>query len=98
MVSLHKKTNRLLNINLDQLDNHIIITIDDNGIGRKRSQELNQIKNRRHESFAMNANKKRLDILKNTYSDINFDIIDKMSPLGEPLDTKVIIKLPIKSY
>lgn len=95
---LHKKTNRLLNINFDQLDNHIIITIDDNGIGRKRSQELNQIKNRRHESFAMNANKKRLDILKNTYSDINFDIIDKMSPLGEPLGTKVIIKLPIKSY
>jgi LytS/YehU family sensor histidine kinase len=95
---LHKKTNRLLKINFDQLDNHIIINIDDNGIGRKRSQELNQIKNRRHESFAMNANKKRLDILKNTYSDINFDIIDKMSPLGEPLGTKVIIKLPIKSY
>ena len=92
---LHKKTNRILNLNFTKENNVLIISIDDNGIGRKKSQELNKIKNRQHTSFAMDANKKRLEILKNNFAEINFEIIDKLSPLGEPLGTKVIIKLPI---
>lgn len=92
---LHKKTNRELLLNFEKDNNYIVITIDDNGIGRKKSEELNKIKNRQHTSFAMNANKKRIDILKNTFKEISFEIIDKHSNLGEPTGTKVIIKLPI---
>lgn len=92
---LHKKTNRILQLNFSIVENMLKITIDDNGIGRKRSQELNQIKNRQHTSFAMGANKKRLEILKNNFKQIEFEIIDKYSPLGEAIGTKVIITLPI---
>lgn len=92
---LHKKTNRELTLNFEKENTYLIITIDDNGIGRKKSEELNKIKNRQHHSFAMNANKKRIDILKNTYKEIDLQIIDKYSDLGEPSGTKVIIKLPL---
>ncbi len=92
---LHKKTNRELTLNFEKENTYLIIKIDDNGIGRKKSEELNKIKNRQHTSFAMNANKKRIDILKNTYKEIDLQIIDKYSDLGEPSGTKVIIKLPL---
>ena len=92
---LHKKTNRELHLNFERKNESLQITIDDNGIGRKKSGELSKIKNRQHASFAMEANKKRLDILKNTYKNIDFQIIDKVSELGEPNGTRVIITLPI---
>jgi sensor histidine kinase YesM len=91
---LHKKTNRILTLSYKKENELLKIIIDDNGIGRKRSGELNNIKNRKHESFAMNANKKRLEILKNTYEHINFEIVDKFSPMDEPMGTTVIITLP----
>lgn len=92
---LHKKHNRILKINFSKNNNLIKISVEDNGIGRKRSSELNKIKNRQHQSFAMNANKKRLELLKTNYTDIAFEIIDLYSPLGEPMGTKVMITLPI---
>jgi ligand-binding sensor domain-containing protein len=92
---LHKKTNRVLAIEFTRKQKLLLISIDDNGVGRKRSGELNQIKNRQHNSFAMDANKKRLEILKNNFNDIAFEIIDKYGDLGEPIGTCVIITLPI---
>ena len=92
---LHKKNNRKLWIRFVQQDHLLQITIEDNGIGRKRSTELNAIKNRKHKSFAMDANKKRLEILQNRYKDIQFHITDKHTDLGEPSGTIVPIRLPI---
>lgn len=92
---LHKKNNRKLWIRFVQQDHLLQITIEDNGIGRKRSTELNAIKNRKHKSFAMDANKKRLEILQNRYKDIQFHITDKHTDLGEPSGTIVSIRLPI---
>ncbi len=92
---LHKKYNRKVTVTFEVLNERLIVIINDNGIGRKRSQELNAIRDRKHQPFAMDANKKRLEILKNNFKDISFEIIDKYSPLDEPLGTKVIISLPI---
>ena len=92
---LHKKNNRVLKLTFKKENNLVVITIDDNGIGRKRSQELNKIKNRMHQSFAMEANKKRLEILKNNFEFIHFSVVDKYSNLGEPIGTQVIISLPV---
>ena len=71
---LHKKNNRVLKLTFKKENNLVVIIIDDNGIGRKRSQELNKIKNRMHQSFAMEANKKRLEILKNNFEFIHFSV------------------------
>lgn len=93
---LHRKTNRVLQIIFEKKDDYLKVIIDDNGIGRKRSEEINKSNQRRHQSFALAANKKRLDILKQHFNNINLTIIDKISPLGEPEGTRVIITLPIQ--
>lgn len=92
---LHKKTNRKLLIQLALEKDLLKITIDDNGIGRTRSEALNAIRKNKHQSFALDANKKRLEILKNHFSDVHFEIVDKYSEFNEPTGTTVIIKLPI---
>lgn len=91
---LHKKNNRKLWLSFKKLENKLLIRIEDNGIGRKNSEIINK-KKTSHTSFAMNANKKRLDILKHTFKDINYNITDKISDMGEPLGTIVEITLPI---
>lgn len=90
---LHKKNNRKLWLNFKKIDSKLLIRIEDNGIGRKNSEIINK-KKTSHISFAMNANKKRLDILKHTFKDIHYNITDKISEMGEPLGTIVEITLP----
>ncbi len=92
---LHRKTNRILKVDFTIENNYLKIIIDDNGIGRKKSEELKTINNKNHVSFAMSANKKRLEILTQQHKEIYLDIIDKYSTQGEALGTQVIIKLPI---
>lgn len=92
---LHKKTNRKLLIQMTMEKDLLKIIIDDNGIGRTRSEALNAIKKNKHQSFALEANKKRLEILKNHFTDVHYEIVDKYSEFNEPTGTTVIIKLPI---
>jgi two-component sensor histidine kinase len=93
---LHRKTNRQLQIFFTLQNGYLKVVIDDNGIGRKRSMELNTINAKNHNSFAMGANKKRLDILKQQHSNIALEIIDKYSDQGEVLGTQIVILLPLK--
>ena len=93
---LHRKMDRKLDIRVNIEETILVIEIEDNGIGRKRSMELNATKNKKHISFAINANKKRLDILKSMYGDIDYEIIDKLSPQGQALGTLIRIRLPYK--
>jgi LytS/YehU family sensor histidine kinase len=93
---LHKKDNRVLNLSFERLsDRKLLITIDDNGIGRKRSQELNQIKHKKHKSFATEANLKRLDILNQDNQDISIEYIDKFENVNQAAGTTVKIIIPI---
>lgn len=94
---LHKKGERLLKVNIEKLDDqHISLIIDDNGVGRKISQELNHIKNREHRSFATEANKKRLEILNQDNSSISIEYLDKVDMYQNALGTTVKIILPIR--
>ncbi len=94
---LHKKGERLLKVNIEKRDEqHISLIIDDNGVGRKTSQELNNIKNREHRSFATEANKKRLEILNQDNSSISIEYLDKVDMYQNALGTTVKIILPIR--
>lgn len=74
----------------------LICEVEDNGIGRKRSKELN--KRRDHRSMATQINKDRIRLLKTSLSDqVDIQIIDKVSSSGDAEGTKVIIKLPAES-
>ena len=92
---LHKKLDRKLLISFSKKDAQLRICIDDNGVGRKRSQELNDQLSKNHNSFSTKANKKRLDILQQYNKNVTLQIIDKFSNQGEPLGTTVEILLLI---
>jgi len=96
---LHKKGEKELMITFRKEQNLLIVLIDDNGIGRKRSKELNRIKSEKHQSFSSDANEKRLEILnKNAKNkvEIVLKFIDKHDMNGMAIGTTVILSIPLE--
>lgn len=95
---MHKTSNRKLKIvfRYDEDQKIIQVNIDDNGIGRKRSAEINFKKNASHRSFSTKANKTRLDILNSDrVNPISVSIIDKTDEYDNALGTLVQINIPV---
>jgi Histidine kinase/Two component regulator propeller len=92
---LHLKGPWKLSIDFAKTGNGIKVTVDDNGIGRKRSEELNQLKLKKHQSFASDANQKRLEILnKGLKETISLKIVDKKDEHGNAAGTIVVMHIP----
>lgn len=92
---LHKKKEREVVISFHKETTGVVVKIEDNGIGRKKSEELKKVKKSRHLSFSTNANEKRLDILnKGMSQNIALEIIDKENEYGEATGTIVILHIP----
>jgi LytS/YehU family sensor histidine kinase len=92
---LHSKQDKKLSILFEKTE-QLQITIDDNGIGRKRSAELNQLRKDRHQPFSTEANQKRIELLnKGNKNPLGVHIIDKTDDQGRPVGTTVIIRIPI---
>ena len=94
---LHKKGEKKLFIYFT-LNKHLItITIEDNGVGRGKSKEINLIKAKSHKSFSTNANKKRIEILNLSQEGkkTGVDIVDLFDENKIPIGTRVIIEIPI---
>ncbi len=93
---LHREGEKKLQIDFERKDNLLLVSIDDNGIGRKRSEELNKIKKEKHQSFASQANGKRLEILnKGIASKMAVTIIDKQTADGIASGTTVLLFIPV---
>lgn len=95
---LHKKEDRQLWIKFIKERDCLMVIIEDNGIGRKRSAQLKRLKEKNtHNSFAISANQKRLDILnQGAQYRIMMEIIDKHNAQGEPSGTLVNIRIPFQ--
>ena len=93
---LHKQGKKLVTIHFQKNGEHLKISIDDNGIGRQKSGELNAIKNKNHQSFASEATQNRVNLL-NQYNQKNISIlfIDKTNLSQQPIGTKVVFEIPI---
>lgn len=92
---LHKKDNKKVIIRFEKMADSLEITIDDNGIGRKKSAELNQIKNKNHQSFATVAIQNRIDLLnRNNPHKIVVTFEDKIGENSQPNGTMVKITIP----
>ncbi len=92
---LHKKEDKQLVIRFNKEKQNIRIEIEDNGIGRARSRELNRIKNKGHQSFATEANSRRLELLNRKHGNVGVEFVDKVAPSGEGIGTLVIIRIPL---
>jgi len=86
-----------IEIKITQNDTYIICTIMDNGIGRKRSQELRVRSGQpSHESMGMKITSDRLEVLNRIHrSDLSVQITDLEDEKGNSLGTKVEIFIPI---
>lgn len=94
---LHKKGLKTLSITFEHNDNQLKCTIIDNGVGRKRAQEIQERQGQLHESFALGAIKKRLEILGTALGvKLGFETTD-LYQNGLASGTKIEVVIPFKS-
>jgi len=79
------------------LQNQVLcFTIDDNGVGRKESEALNQLNKTRSNGMGLRLTQERLNLLNSQHKQtITVTITDKQNVNGEAEGTKVEILLPI---
>lgn len=97
----HKQEDRKLKIIFDcSPDSNVLyVEIDDNGIGRKKSSEINSNRPGYHQSFAHSAIEKRLEILNHSGKyPIGVSIIDKENERQQSTGTLVKINIPVTKH
>ena len=83
----YKETKGLLTLTIKPDKNSLLVIVEDNGIGMKKSKELKTKHQRSHNSRGMTNTTERINLLNDLYNcDITIDITDKV---GE--DTGVIV-------
>ncbi|WP_425389926.1 tetratricopeptide repeat-containing sensor histidine kinase [Ekhidna sp.] len=94
---LHKESERVLTINIKSDQGNVLVCeIIDNGVGRKKSQEINKMRNPGHKSFATQATTSRLGLLNlDREQPIEEEVLDMTDDKGDPEGTKVIIRIPM---
>lgn len=95
---LHKKgdKNVTIHFDIDHLETHIVCTIIDNGIGRKKSAEIKAKNHANHNSFSTLAIEQRLNLLNEKLQLDNLIVYkDLVSNENEINGTQVVIKIPI---
>lgn len=94
---LHRKNDKQLSISfwIKPGETVLVCKIDDNGIGRARSEEIKQFRQKTHRSFASGATHKRLDLLNRGRANaISLEYRDKINANGESDGTTVIMEIP----
>lgn len=94
---LHRKGPKLLEVTfkLKPNENVLICIVDDNGIGRIKSEELKNFRLKNHKSFATGATKKRLELLNmDRKNSISVVYSDKPGVGGESGGTLVQLEIP----
>jgi len=92
----HKQGSKKISIHFQKEDNYISISIDDNGIGRQKSAELNAVKNKNRTSFATRAIENRVDLLNQyKYKNISIQYLDKTNLSNQAVATAIVFEIPI---
>lgn len=94
---LHKAGEKRLQIEMNLIDGVFSCIITDNGIGRKKSQEMKDRQNKLYDSFSGNSLNTRMDILKKHFGgEIGIEIRDLYDADNNPAGTQVILKAPFR--
>jgi len=93
LMHMKEKQGELI-VTFDKENNMLKCTIDDNGIGRKRSQEMRDAA--RHEPMGLSITHERVQILNEVYKiSIRVTVIDKVNTDGSSSGTRVEITIPL---
>lgn len=94
---LPKQGHGKISIHLQKQTDCILCTIEDNGIGRERSNEFKKNRVQQHKSVGMSITQERLDILNSSLNqNLNAQILDLFEN-GQPAGTKVQIMIPLET-
>lgn len=92
-----KKGKKRIRLEFSSDENCLHITIEDNGIGRKRANELKQQKVHKNTSVGINLIKERLkNFSRDNSARHSLKIVDLYNEQGEPAGTKIVLKIPLK--
>ena len=94
---MHKTGNDgMIKIVLYKAGNLIKCIVEDNGIGRKKSAEINARNRRQHKSMGAKITESRLKLIGNLYGDkLKIEYKDLVTSDDENCGTKVTVSLPI---
>jgi LytS/YehU family sensor histidine kinase len=84
-----------LDINLIQENSQLILRITDDGVGRKRAEEIKSKSATRHKSLGLKITEDRIALLESPDSESSITINDLIHPDGSAAGTEVIIKIPL---
>ncbi len=91
-----KQNDGLLTINLTQDQSYLIISVEDNGVGREAAAKLKSKDVRNQKSFGMNITKDRLKYINFNFNEkTDLQVIDLKNNDQNPIGTKVIVKIAI---
>lgn len=94
---LHKTGEKQLDVLFSMKNDHTLCcTVTDNGIGRKRSSEINTLRQKKYTSFASGATQKRLELLNYRKKEqISVQYEDLADTSGKATGTRVSIYIPV---
>ena len=93
----HLKTPGKLSLNIIRKDHTILISIEDNGVGRTASAKSNLTNVRDHVSYGTVITAKRIDAYNRAFnSDITSIVLDLKNAEGEATGTRIEVSVPIK--
>jgi hypothetical protein len=92
---LHREGERKLEVSFSlKSNNQLEVVIEDNGVGREKSAEINQMKKEKHSTCSSEANQKRLEILNVHNNEMSaIEIQDKYDDTGVALGTRVVLNI-----
>jgi LytS/YehU family sensor histidine kinase len=93
---MHKKEKGRIDLRVELLETGLLCTVEDNGIGRKRSLALKQsLGKETHASVGMAITQDRLEIINQLHhSHLNVKVIDLKDEKGEAAGTRVELFIP----
>lgn len=92
---LHKEGEKKLIIRFE-LNESLICTVEDNGIGREQSKAIKQRQRSDHESFSSKAIQDRFEILSNVFKGKFGYVYEDIYVNNQPAGTRVILTIPVK--
>ncbi len=89
----HKKEMGFIHVAFQKKDNCILLTVEDDGVGRAKASEIE--KGKKHKSIAMAITKERLGVFRKKFKKkFVLYITDLQDKAGRPIGTKIIVEIP----
>jgi len=91
-----KQNDGLLTITITQDQSYLIISVEDNGVGREAAAKLKSKDVRNQKSYGMNITKDRLKYINFNFNEkTDLKVIDLKDNNQNPIGTKVVVKIAI---